>query len=115
RHIESPATELRIQGIVPELLTEASGSTTWRTLLTRILNRRLSRRAMLAGSAGGVLSVSLAAIPAACRGKVYPGTTIHGIDLSGNSADESFVQLTHAFSTFEQHAVTFTFEDRSWE
>ena len=69
---------------------------------------------MLTGSAAGVLVASLASMPAACRGKIYPGTTINGIDVSGGTGDVARTQLLDAFSDFERHAITFRFGSQTW-
>lgn len=82
--------------------------------MSRLLNRRMSRRTMLAGSAAGVFLTSLASIPAACRGKIYPGTRINKLDVAGLSETEARTKLSDAFASFERRAVTYRFDSKDW-
>ncbi len=82
--------------------------------MARFLNQRMSRRTMLASSAAGVFLTSLAAIPATCSGKIYPGTRIDGVDVSGLSASEAERNLRTAFASFEERAITYRFNSQRW-
>jgi vancomycin resistance protein YoaR len=76
--------------------------------------RLLSRRGLVTGTLGVTASAAALALPARCRGRVYPGSSVLGTDLSGTTRSESRQRLEHAFAPFAMQAVTFTFEDRVW-
>jgi vancomycin resistance protein YoaR len=70
---------------------------------------------MFLGSAAAVFTTSFAALPAACRGKVYPGTTVHGIDLAGATETVGMARLRSALAGFEQTAVSYVYQDQRWD
>jgi vancomycin resistance protein YoaR len=75
----------------------------------------MSRRRLVAGSVGAMVAGAAVAVPASTSGQIYPGTSVHGVDVSGLSprAGEALLRVT--FAPLERHAVTWSFEDRSWE
>ena len=83
--------------------------------LSHNYNRMVSRRGMVAGAIGATVAGVAVALPALSNGKIYPGTSVQGIDLAGMSREESETLLRAAFTPLEDQAVTYTFEDQSWE
>lgn len=55
------------------------------------------------------------AVPASTSGQIYPGTSVHGVDVSGLSPTAGKALLRATFAPLERHAVTWTFEGRSWD
>jgi len=80
----------------------------------RKFNRLISRRSMIAGSLGATMTAVAIALPARCSGHVYPGTNVHGINLSGMSRAGGERLLRSTFSAMESNAVTYAFEGRTW-
>ena len=76
--------------------------------------RMLSRRSLVAGSLGATASAAAFALPTRCNGRIYPGVTSLGVDLSGTTRPEAIRTLEQALSPFMDAAVTLTFEDRTW-
>lgn len=79
------------------------------------MNRILSRRGMVVGSLSALLAGAAVAIPAGTRGEMYPGTRVNGIDLSGMSPSASEALLRTSLRSFEDHAVTYTFDGLQWQ
>lgn len=77
--------------------------------------RVMSRRGLVAGATGSVAAVGLGTVPAMCRGKIYPGVHVLGIDVSGMTPEEGETTLRARLRDFEQHALTFVFGDQSWD
>ena len=82
--------------------------------MVRQFNRLISRRSMVAGSLGTTMAAVAIALPARCSGNVYPGTNVHGINLSGMSGAAGESLLRSTFRAMESNAVTYTFEGRTW-
>ena len=82
--------------------------------MVRQFNRLISRRSMVAGSLGTTMAAVAIALPARCSGNVYPGTNVHGINLSGMSGAAGETLLRSTFRAMESNAVTYTFEGRTW-
>lgn len=82
--------------------------------MVRQFNRLISRRSMVAGSLGTTMAAVAIALPARCSGNVYPGTNVHGINLSGMSGAAGESLLRSTFREMESNAVTYTFEGRTW-
>ncbi len=76
--------------------------------------RLLSRRGLVMGTLGATASAAALALPVRCQGRVYPGASVLGTDLSGLTRVEARLLLEQSLAAFTSHAVTFTFEDRSW-
>jgi vancomycin resistance protein YoaR len=74
----------------------------------------LSRRSLVIGTVGVTASAALATLPARCQGRIYPGASMLGTDLSGMTRVESRLLLEDSLAAFEAEAVTFMFGDRSW-
>lgn len=70
---------------------------------------------MIAGALGTTLAGVAITLPARSTGLIYPDTRVLGIDVAGLSRDECETLLRQAFASLETHAVTFTFEDQSWQ
>jgi vancomycin resistance protein YoaR len=70
---------------------------------------------MVAGAIGTTLAGVAVTLPARNSGLMYPGTSVHGIDVSGMTASDSETMLRAAFTPLEDHAVTYTFEDLTWD
>jgi vancomycin resistance protein YoaR len=83
--------------------------------LSRNYNRLISRRSMIAGALGTTVAGVAVVLPARSSGQFYPGTSVQGIELSGMSQTASQELLRSAFTPLEDHAVTYTFEDQSWD
>ncbi len=79
------------------------------------LNRMMSRRRLVAGSFGAMIAGAAVAVPASTSGQIYPGTSVHGIDVSRLSPNAGEALLRATFASLEQGAVTYTFEGRVWE
>lgn len=77
--------------------------------------RVMSRRRLLAGAAGSVAAVGLGAVPTMCRGKIYPGVNMLGVDVSGMTPDDGEAALREQLLGFESHALTFVLGERSWD
>lgn len=75
----------------------------------------MTRRSMVAGSIGAIVTAGAVAIPASCSGQVYPGTRVHGVDIAGNTPAGAEALLRDALAAFEARAVTYTFEGRRWD
>jgi vancomycin resistance protein YoaR len=75
----------------------------------------MSRRRLVAGSLGAMIAGAAVAVPASTSGQIYPGTTVHGIDVSHLSPQAGEALLRATLAPLEHHAVTYTFEGRSWE
>ncbi len=83
--------------------------------LTIRFNRMMSRRRLVAGSFGAMIAGAAVAVPASTSGQIYPGTTVHGIDVSHLSPQAGEALLKTTFAALEQRAVTYMFEGRAWE
>lgn len=83
-------------------------------ILAYTYTRLLSRRGFVMGTLGATASAAALALPARCQGRVYPGASVMGADLSGLTRTEAQLLLEQSFSAFTTRAVTFTFDDRSW-
>lgn len=83
--------------------------------MTVRLNRMMSRRRLVAGSIAGMFAGAAVAVPASTSGQIYPGTSVHGIDVSRKSPTAGEALLRAAFAPLEHHAVTYTFEGQAWE
>lgn len=78
------------------------------------LKRRISRRGVIAGTAGTAAAAGMGILPAQCSGKIYPGVFVNGIDVSGMTVEDSERALRAELAQFEAEAVTYRFGDRSW-
>lgn len=76
--------------------------------------RRVSRRAVIAGTSASAAAAAIGILPARCNGKIYPGVFINGVDVSGMTPQDGREALRSAFAGFEASAVTFVHGDRSW-
>jgi len=83
--------------------------------LSRTYHRMISRRGLVAGAVGTTVAGVAVALPALSNGQFYPGVNVQGIDISGMTRTESEALLRAAFTPLEDHAVTYTFEDQTWE
>ncbi len=83
--------------------------------MTIRLNRMMSRRRLVAGSFGVMIGGAAIAVPASTSGQIYPGTTVHGIDVSHLSPQAGEALLRATFAALERRAVTYTYEGRSWD
>jgi vancomycin resistance protein YoaR len=70
---------------------------------------------MVAGALGTTAAAVAVALPARSSGKIYPGTSVQGINLAGMSQSDSEALLRSAFTPLEDHAITYTFEEQHWE
>lgn len=61
-----------------------------------------------------VAAGAAAALPMRSEGKFYPGVNIAGIDLSGLSQDDARTALNQRVAAFQQNAVTYVYQERSW-
>ncbi len=77
---------------------------------TRMLSRRSFVAAALAATGAGAAAV----LPARHQGQFYPGARVENIDLSGFTRSQGNAVLRATFASFEQEALTFTFEDKQW-
>lgn len=82
---------------------------------TRSYKRMMSRRSLVAGAFGSVAAAGAVAIPARCFGKIYPGTAFRGFGISGLTPETGEVVLRASLATFNDHALTFVFEDQTWK
>lgn len=78
-------------------------------------NRLVSRRSMVAGAVGATVAGVAVVLPMTSRAQFYPGTQVHGIDLSGMDRKRSESMLRSAFTPLEDHAITYSFEDQTWD
>ncbi len=69
---------------------------------------------MIAGASASAAAAGLGVLPARCSGKIYPGVSINGIDVSGMTPEDGQDALRSAFAGFEAGAVTFVYGERSW-
>lgn len=97
------------------LLKEWSGTLIREAGLARDIHRTLTRRGLLAGSLGTVLATAAVAIPINTADHIYPGTRVHGIDVSGMSPAAADGLLRSRFAAFEQRAATFVLEGATWD
>ena len=77
--------------------------------------RLVSRRGFVMGAVGATASAAAFALPARCQGRVYPGASVLGTDISGLTSVEARLLLEQMFSGFADQAVTFTHESRTWK
>lgn len=76
--------------------------------------RRMSRRGIIAGAVGSAAAAGIGVLPARCSGKIYPGVSVNGIDVSGMTPEDGKDALRSVFAGFESGAVTFVYDQRSW-
>ncbi len=81
----------------------------------RSFNRMISRRGLVAGAAGATVAGVAVTLPVRSAGLMYPGTFVHGIDVSGMTPTDAQELLRAAFTPLEDMAVTYTFEDQEWD
>jgi len=74
----------------------------------------LSRRSFVAASIAATGAGAAAVLPARHQGQFYPGARAENVDLSGFTRSQGNAVLRATFASFEQEALTFTFEDRTW-
>jgi vancomycin resistance protein YoaR len=74
----------------------------------------LSRRSFVAAALAATGVGAAAVLPARHQGQFYPGARVEDVDLSGFTRSQGNAVLRATFAPFEQEALTFTFEDRSW-
>lgn len=74
----------------------------------------MSRRAAVVGAVASIVATGAGAIPAMCLGRVYPGVQFRGTNLASLTPDEAKERFRSQLTTFEQQALTFTFENKSW-
>ncbi len=75
----------------------------------------ISRRGLVAGALGTTVGAVAVALPARSQGQFYPGTSVQGIAVAGMSRSDSEEMLRSAFTPLEDRAVTYAFEDQSWD
>ncbi len=75
----------------------------------------ISRRGLVAGAFGTTVAAAAVALPARSQGQFYPGASVQGIAIEGMSQTDSEEMLRAAFTPLEDHAVTYTFEDQTWQ
>lgn len=76
--------------------------------------RMLSRRSFVAGAVAATGAGAAAVLPARHQGQFYPGARAENIDLSGFTRSQGNAVLRATFASFEQDALTFAFEDKTW-
>lgn len=76
--------------------------------------RMLSRRSFVAAAVAATGAGAAAVLPARHQGQFYPGARAENIDLSGFTRGQGNAVLRATFASFEQDALTLTFEDRTW-
>lgn len=76
--------------------------------------RMLSRRSFVAASIAATGAGAAAVLPARHQGQFYPGARAENVDLSGFTRSQGNAVLRATFASFEQEALTFTYEDRTW-
>lgn len=76
--------------------------------------RMLSRRSFVAAAVAATGAAAAAVLPARHQGQFYPGARAENIDLSGFTRGQGNAVLRATFASFEQQALTFTFEDKTW-
>jgi len=74
----------------------------------------LSRRSFIAASIAATGAGAAAVLPARHQGQFYPGARAENVDLSGFTRSQGNAVLRATFASFEQEALTFTYEDRTW-
>ncbi len=74
----------------------------------------LSRRSFVAAALAATGAGAAAVLPARHQGQFYPGARVEDIDLSGFTRSQGNAVLRATFASFEQEALTFTFEDKQW-
>lgn len=70
---------------------------------------------MVAGALGTTAAAVAVALPARSQGQFYPGASVQGIPVGGMSRSDGEEMLRSAFTPLEDRAVTYTFEDQSWD
>ncbi len=75
----------------------------------------MTRRGFVAGSMGTIVTAAALALPATTVGKIYPGTRVAGIDVSGMTPEAATEHLRAELAAVEAHAATFTFDGQRWE
>lgn len=76
--------------------------------------RMLSRRSFVAAAVAATGAGAAAVLPARHQGQFYPGARAENVDLSGFTRGQGNAVLRATFASFEQQALTFTFEDKTW-
>ncbi|HEV2066824.1 MAG TPA: VanW family protein [Thermomicrobiales bacterium] len=76
--------------------------------------RMLSRRSFVAASIAATGAGAAAVLPAQHQGQFYPGARAENVDLSGFTRSQGNAVLRATFASFEQEALTITYEDRTW-
>lgn len=76
--------------------------------------RMLSRRSFVAAAVAATGAGAAAVLPARHQGQFYPGARAENIDLSGFTRSQGNAVLRATFAPFEQEALAFTFEDKTW-
>jgi len=76
--------------------------------------RMLSRRGFVGAVVVATGLGAGIALPSRSRGQFYPGAKVEGIDLSEMTRDQGEATLRASFASFEQHALTYSFNDTKW-
>ncbi|MCC6704317.1 MAG: VanW family protein, partial [Thermomicrobiales bacterium] len=69
---------------------------------------------MVLSGAGALALVATSALPLRCNGKFYPGVVIAGVAIGGMTREEALIALEDRTGDFQQAAVTYVYEDRTW-
>ncbi len=79
-----------------------------------LLTRWLAALAAVLTIAASTAGIALGAVEVFYANVIYPGVTVHGIDLSGLSRTQATDKLTREFTYPQTPSFTFRYKDRAW-
>lgn len=79
-------------------------------------SRLASRRRFVVAGGSAVVATGLLAVPAGCRGKIYPGTLIFdSLDLGGMTRAQAAALVDQRLAPLRTNAITFRHGNRTWQ